>query len=74
MARKKIDPMSTDLLVRKSGTLDQEVLDTILGADKRLLWAFVRNKDGDTQAVPYSEDRVIWLAESDVLQPRDVEL
>lgn len=65
---------SNDTLIYRGKALDHEVLDAVLSTNKRLLWAFVRSEEGDIMAVPYSEDRVIWLAESDVQQPDDVEV
>lgn len=63
-----------DTLIYRGKALDREVLDAVLSTNQRLLWAFVRGECGDIMAVPYSEDRVIWLAESDVQQPNDVEV
>jgi hypothetical protein len=72
--RRRVILRSTDVLVYRGKEIDREVLDAVLGTDKRLLWAFVRNGKGDIMAVPYSEDRVVWLSESDVHQPEDVEV
>lgn len=63
-----------EVLSYKGMTIDRDVLDAVVDTNKRLLWAFVRGDDGDIRAVPYSEEHVIWLAESDVLQERDVEI
>lgn len=65
---------SSDTLIYRGKALDKEVLDAVLSTNQRLLWAFVRSNNGDIMAVPYSEDRIIWLAESDVQEPNDVEV
>lgn len=64
-----------DVLVYRGKAIDREVLDAILsGKNKRLLWAFVANEAGDVQAVPYTEEECVWMQESDVTRPEEVEL
>lgn len=53
---------------------DTAVLDAVLNTDARLLWVFLKDKDGTVQPVPYSEEKVIWLEETDLHQPREVEI
>lgn len=65
---------SSDTLIYRGKALDKEVLDAVLSTNQRLLWAFVRNGDGDIQACPYDESRVVWLEESDIQQPNEVEI
>jgi hypothetical protein len=72
--RTKIKLGFNEVLIHNGMEIDREVLDAIVNTNKRLLWAFIRNRSGDIRAVPYSESHVIWLAESDVLQERDVEI
>lgn len=72
MARVVLRP--GDTLIYRGKALDREVLDAVLSTNQRLLWAFVRNASGDIQACPYDESRVVWLEESDVQQPEDVEV
>lgn len=63
-----------EVLVHKGMEIDREILDAITDPNKRLLWAFVRGSGGDIRAIPYSEERVIWLAASDLHQEQDVEV
>lgn len=65
---------SKDVLIFKGMEIDQDVLEAIVETNKRLLWAFVRGERNDIRAVPYSEDRVIWLAEEDLRKEQDVEI
>lgn len=71
---KRVELGAKDVLVYKGMELDRNVLDAIVDTNKRLLWAFVRGSNDDVRAVPYSEERVIWLSEEDVLKERDVEV
>ncbi len=63
-----------EVLVHKGMLIDRNILDAIVDTNKRLLWAFVRNELGDIQAIPYTESEVIWMAESDILREKDVEI
>ena len=65
---------SGDTLIYRGKTLDRDVLDAVLNTNQRLLWAFVRSAEDDIMAVPYSEDRVVWLEESDIRRPNEVEV
>jgi hypothetical protein len=65
---------SKDVLVYKGMEVDKNILDAIIGTDKRLLWAFIRKEDGSIIAVPYTEEQVIWMSESDVRREQDVEI
>jgi hypothetical protein len=72
-SQRRVELKAMDVLVYKGMELDRGVLDAIMETNSRLLWAFMR--DGDTvRAVPYSEDQVIWMAESDILKEQDVEI
>lgn len=71
--RRRVLLRSTDVLVYRGMEIDRDVLDAVLSTNKRLLWAFIRNGK-DVRAIPYDESRVIWLAESDVQQPDEVEI
>ena len=63
-----------DVLIHKGMLIREDMLDALTDAtNKRLLWAFV-SKGEDIMAVPYTEDKVIWMAESDILQPHEVEV
>lgn len=71
---RRVEVRSEDVLIYRGMEIDRTVLDAILDTNKRLLWAFVANEAGDVRAVPYSEDQVIWMSESDVLREQDVEI
>lgn len=76
MAKQKYVVLNEDeVLIYKGMEIDQDVLDAVIDSNKRLLWAFVRGTThGTVRAVPYSEERVIWLAESDIIKEQDVEI
>jgi hypothetical protein len=57
-----------DVLVINGWRVDVTTLIQMLDPDKRVLWAFVRNGDRELRPVPYSEERVIWLAEEDIVR------
>lgn len=65
---------ANDVLIYKGKEIGMDILDAILDTNKRLLWAFVQGSYGDVQAVAYSEERVIWMSESDVQSERDIEV
>jgi hypothetical protein len=70
----RVELRPRDVLVYKGKEIDHAILDALIDGDKRLLWAFVHGEHGDVRAVPYSEEQVIWMAESDVLKEKEVEL
>jgi hypothetical protein len=70
----RVELGARDVLVYKGMEIDRAILDALIDGDKRLLWAFVRGERGDVRAVPYSEEQVIWMAESDILKEKEVEL
>lgn len=55
-----------DVLIIDGLELDGATLRMILKPEARVLWAFLRNKSGDIQPVPYDENHVIWLQENDL--------
>ena len=71
---RRVELTARDVLVYKGLEIDREILDAVVDTNKRLLWAFVRGDGGDVRAVPYSEEQVIWMADSDVVKERDVEV
>lgn len=72
---KRIEVNRDDTIVYRGMTVDPELLDIIVDAERRVLWGFMRDaKTGDVRAIPYTEDQVIWMTDKDVLQPEDVEL
>lgn len=74
MSANRVELGPRDVLVYKGKEIDQNILEAIIETDKRLLWAFVCGEYGDIRAVPYSEEEVIWMAESDVIREQDVEI
>jgi hypothetical protein len=70
----RVELSANEILVYKGLEIDREILDAVIDTNKRLLWAFVRGDGGDVRAVPYSEEQVIWMADSDVVRERDVEV
>lgn len=73
-AGRRIELSAQDILVYEGKEVDWDILKAIFDTDRRLLWAFITNAYGDLQAVPYTEQEVIWMAESDVLREQDVEI
>lgn len=67
-ARRRLVVSKNDVLVIDGVELDVSILAEMLTGDKRLLWAFIKNADGDTQPISYSEDRVIWLTDDDLVR------
>lgn len=65
---------SDDVISYKGWLIDTALLDAILDTKRRVLWAFVRNTEGNIQSVPYDETRCIWLSEDDIQQPNEVEI
>jgi len=45
--------------------IDIGVLLAVIDTDKRYLWQFVK-KDGIVQAVPYSEEQIIWIDRKEI--------
>jgi hypothetical protein len=74
MQAKRIELGRDEVLVHKGLEIDRDVLDAVVDTNKRLLWAFVRGRNGDIRAVPYSESHVIWLTEDDIIKPEEVEI
>ena len=60
-----------DILVLGGYEISADVLrDIVVPADdRRLLWAFVRKRDRrEVQPICFSEDRVIWLQDEDLVR------
>jgi hypothetical protein len=68
--RRRLVVQKSDILVFNGMELDASILDEMLVGDKRLLWAFVKNTQGDVQPVSYTEDRVIWLTDDDLVRSK----
>lgn len=58
---------SNDTLVFKGYEIDANILDAIVNPEARLLWAFIK-KGHDIRPVAYSEDKVIWLTDEDLVR------
>jgi hypothetical protein len=57
---------NNDVLVVGGLELDGDVLRSIIDADRRLLWTFVKEPSGDVRPVCYSEEQVVWLTARDL--------
>ena len=56
-----------DTLILQGYEVCASILLDIVKPNKRLLWAFVRSEDGTRiRPVPYSEDKILWLEDSDI--------
>ncbi len=64
--RRRIVVRKDDVLVVNGVDLDGEILKEIVSPSKRLLWAFVKNENGDVQPIPFSEEQCVWLQDSDL--------
>lgn len=64
--RRRIVVRKDDMLIVNGIELDGAILKEIVSPSKRLLWAFVRNANGDVQPHAVSEEHCIWLLESDL--------
>jgi hypothetical protein len=69
-AQRRIVVRRDDVLILPSGfEVDASTLVDITTLDKRLLWAFTKSEDGlEIRPVAYSEDRVIWLTDEDLVR------
>jgi hypothetical protein len=65
MESRVISVRRSDKLLVSSREISGEMLSLLLQPNQRLLWAFVE-KEGVVQAVPYNEERVIWLDKPDL--------
>ena len=65
-ARRRLVVSKDDVLVIKGMELDVSILEEMLVGDKRLLWYFLKNKEGDVRPICVSEEQCIWLQESDL--------
>lgn len=65
-ARRRLIVQRDDVLVFKGMELDAGILDEMFTANKRLLWYFLKNKEGDVRPICVSEEQCIWLQESDL--------
>jgi hypothetical protein len=67
MKRNRVVVNGKDLLVVGKYELDATILEQILNPQARVLWAFVE-RDGRVMPVPYTEDRVVWLTDEDLVR------
>jgi hypothetical protein len=59
--RRRYYPAAGDRIVVGDYEIDYAILSGILTSEARVLWAFVHNEAGDTQALPFTEEQVIWI-------------
>ena len=63
-----------DRLVFRGLEIDTSILDAILSAKARILWAFEEDGNGGVVVIPHTEETCIWLSEADVITPEEVEI
>lgn len=54
-----VEPITGEFTVN-GYRVGREVIAAILDSDPRILWRFIR-RDGEIQAVPYTEKQIIWI-------------
>ena len=58
-----------DVLVLNGFEIDASVLTEVTKPNRRMLWAFVQSEDGTRiQPTPFTEDKIIWLLEEDLVR------
>jgi hypothetical protein len=74
MARRRVEVFKDDLLIFRDTEIDAGILDCIINptGKRRALWAFIKNDEGDIRPVCYTEDKVVWLQDSDLQRTEDV--
>ena len=69
--KRKLTVRRDDVLVLGGFEVDADVLTEIVKPNRRMLWAFVQSDDGlRIQPTPFTEDKVIWLLESDLVRDK----
>ena len=70
MAKRRVVVRRDDVLVLPTGfEVEASILVDITAPDKRILWAFTKSEDGlEIRPIAYSEDRVIWLTDEDLVK------
>ena len=68
--RRRLVVSKDDVLIVKGMELDADVLSEMISGDRRLLWYFLKNKDGDVRPICISEDQCIWLTSDDLIRDR----
>ena len=70
--RRRVVVRKSDSLIINGYEVDGAILASIVNPENRLLWTFVRAKNGvDIQPVAYSEERVVWLTDDDLIRRSD---
>ena len=69
-AKRRVVVRQDDVLVLSNGfEIDVDVLLEITKPNRRVLWTFMQSEDGTRiQPVPFTEDRVIWLTDEDLVR------
>ena len=66
-AARRVVVRSTDTLVLGKYEVSADILREVVTPGKRVLWAFVGD-GANLRPVAYSEDRVIWLSDEDLVR------
>ena len=68
-AKRRVVVRRDDVLVIGGFEIDADVLTEIVKPNRRMLWAFVQSDDGlRIQPTPFTEDKVIWLTNEDLVR------
>jgi hypothetical protein len=58
---------AADTILIGTYEVDAGTLEQVLNPKNRVLWAFIE-RDGCVQPVAYTEDRVLWLTDEDLVR------
>jgi hypothetical protein len=64
---RRIAAHAADTIVIGQYEIDVDVLEQVLSPNNRVLWAFIE-RDGCVRPVAYTEDRIIWLTDEDLVR------
>ena len=71
LCQRRVSVKPSDILILNGFEIDADVLLEITRPNRRMLWAFVQSDDGlRIQPTPFTEDKVIWLLESDLVRDK----
>lgn len=70
VGRRRIKPLRGDKILIGGYEVDFSTLEMMFNPEARMLWAFIRNAEGEVQPVSYAEDRVIWLQDEDLVRSK----
>lgn len=66
LPRRRVEVGPHDTIVFGDLEIDADILAMVLDTKVRGLWSFVLSDDGRVQPALYTEDRVLWLEDSDI--------